>query len=355
MMINKTHILILCGGQSGEHEVSINSAANIVRAIDQIKYTVSVIGIDQTGVWHALDVDAFTQQQGLGTVLAQKILPHQLSVQFGNPQTFIQAQPPLPSLNAIDVVIPVLHGPNGEDGTIQGLLTLAGIPFVGSKVLASAVSMDKEVMKCLSRNAGLPITDFLVFQQGQLTEKDFTLIRDRLKLPFFVKPCNMGSSVGVHKVHSEAEFMLAVSDAFQFDNKIIIEQAVVGAREIECAILGNRHPVASVVGEIIPHHEFYSYEAKYLDANGASLVIPAELPLEIIQNVQSLAIKVFKCFCCAGLARVDFFIDAALNIYFNEVNTFPGFTSVSMYPQLWQASAVTYANLIDQLITLALE
>lgn len=344
--MKKLHLAILCGGQSFEHEVSVNSAANIARAIDLAQFDLSVIGIDKMGVWHALDVPAFLQHYGLSEVSQQKTRANNLVLQPGAHKDFIKG------IAAIDVVIPVLHGPNGEDGTIQGLLKLMGIPFVGSHVLGSAVSMDKDIMKRLSRDAGLPIVDFQVFHQGDVL--DFDAIVKSLGLPFFVKPCNLGSSVGVHKVHDRSEFMPALADAFRYEAKIIIEQSVVNVREIECAILGNRHPQASVVGEIIPHHEFYSYEAKYIDKNGASIVIPADLPLEISQQVQKLAIKAFECFDCAGLARVDFFIDQDLNIYFNELNTFPGFTSISMYPQLWQASGVDYSSLIEKLVELAL-
>ena len=352
--MKKQHVAILCGGQSGEHEVSVNSAANIVRAINPDKFIVSVIGIDKQGVWHALETAAFLQHHGLGCVSDQKILGSGLSIQFGNPQNFLAANPPLASLALIDVVIPVLHGPFGEDGTIQGLLKLAGVPFVGSDVLGSAVSMDKDVMKRLSRDAKLPIVPFIVCYREKRATLDFDQVVQQLGLPFFVKPCNLGSSVGVHKVHDRAEFLPALDSAFGFEDKIIIEQGVVNTREIECAVLGNRNPSASIVGEIIPHHEFYSYEAKYLDANGASIVIPANLPADVAERVQQLAIKAFQCFDCKGLARVDFFIDQNLTIYFNELNTFPGFTSISMYPQLWQASGLDYPNLIEKLIELAL-
>jgi D-alanine-D-alanine ligase len=305
MTVKKIHVAILCGGQSSEHEVSVNSAANILRALNPEKFTVSVIAIDQQGIWHALEPQAFAKHQGLGQVSDQVKLASHLSLCFGNPSYFHATLPEF-RLDLIDVVFSLLHGPLGEDGAMQGLLKIAHIPFVGSDVLASAISMDKDVMKRLSLAAGLPVVDFLVFHRHQLTEIQFTEVVAQLKLPLFVKPCNLGSSVGVSKVHDEAEFLPALQAAFQLENKIIIEQGI-KCREIECAVLGNAKPQASVLGEIIPHHEFYSYEAKYVDANGASLVIPADLPLDVTNAIRACAIKAFQTFECEGLARVDFF------------------------------------------------
>lgn len=352
--MRKKRVLIVCGGQSSEHEVSLSSAANIVRAMNFDRFDVSVIGIDKAGVWHALSTETLLDHHGLGGVADKKTLASHLSIEMGNHLELIQAEFALPSLQAIDVVFPVLHGPNGEDGTIQGLLKLAKIPFVGSDVLGSAVSMDKDVMKRLARDAGLPIADFLVYYRYQMEDIVFEEVVAKVGLPFFIKPCNLGSSVGVHKVHDASEWLYALQDAFCYEAKIIIEQAIV-CRELECGVLGNQHPNASVVGEIIPHHEFYSYEAKYLDQKGASLAIPAEIPDTVRQIVQRLAIQAFQVLNCAGLARVDFFLDADHNIYFNEINTLPGFTSSSMYPMLWQASGLDYATLIETLIDLALE
>jgi D-alanine-D-alanine ligase len=247
-------------------------------------------------------------------------------------------------------VIPVLHGPNGEDGTIQGLFRLLGVPFVGSDVLGSAICMDKDVMKRLLRDAGIRQANFCVYRDDQ--KIDFAEVVKKLGLPFFVKPCNLGSSVGISKVHVADEFEKAVAEAFLHDRKVIIEEAIKG-RELECAVLGNGEPKASVVGEIIPHHEFYSYEAKYLDENGASLEIPAKLPESISDEVRRLAIKAYQVLECADLARVDFFLSEKNEIYLNEVNTFPGFTSISMYPMMWEKSGLSYADLIENLIQFA--
>jgi len=252
------------------------------------------------------------------------------------------------------VVFPVLHGPYGEDGTIQGLLELANIPYVGAGVLGSAISMDKDVMKRLFREAGIPVVKFLVFTHNSLEKIDFDWVRDKLGLPFFIKPANLGSSIGMNKVKKKEEFQPALEEAFQYDNKILVEEYIEG-REIECSVLGNHNPVASLPGEIISRHEFYSYEAKYLDNKGAILEIPARLSQKLIRKIQNLSIKVFKVACCKGMARVDFFLKQNKEIIVNELNTIPGFTRVSMYPKLWEASGISYPELIDRLIQLALE
>jgi D-alanine-D-alanine ligase len=246
-----------------------------------------------------------------------------------------------------------LHGPLGEDGTVQGLLKLADVPFVGSGVLGSAVSMDKDVMKRLFRDAGIPIGKFLTFRAREKLPS-FTEIKEALGSPFFVKPANMGSSVGISKVRSETEYANAVREAFQYDVKIIIEEFIPG-REIECAVLGNENPIASIPGEVIPTHEFYSYDAKYIDENGARLEIPAKLDIGCQKRVQELSIKAFKTLCCEGLSRVDFFLKENGELLLNEINTMPGFTKVSMYPKLWEAGGIGYTELISRLIDLALE
>jgi D-alanine-D-alanine ligase len=258
------------------------------------------------------------------------------------------------SLGPIDVVFPVLHGPFGEDGTVQGLLKLFNVPFVGASVLGSAIGMDKDVMKRLLRDAGIPIPDFLVFHKESIDEIDFEQVKKQLGLPLFIKPANLGSSVGIHKVKDESQFMPAILDAFQYDVKILIEEYIKG-REIECSVLGNENPIVSIPGEIIPQHEFYSYEAKYIDEKGASLEIPAKLSPEIIKQIQDVALRAFKALCCEGMARVDFFLRNEKEIFVSEINTIPGFTKISMYPKLWEASGIPYTELIDKLIQLALE
>jgi D-alanine-D-alanine ligase len=252
------------------------------------------------------------------------------------------------------VVFPVLHGPFGEDGTVQGLLKLANIAFVGAGVLGSAIGMDKDVMKRLLRDAGIPVVRFMVANRYSSNGIDFDDVRDQLGLPLFVKPANLGSSVGIHKVNDRDEFERAVRDALNYDNKILIEECIKG-REIECSVLGNDNPIASVPGEILPRHEFYSYEAKYLDENGAVLEIPAKLPAETSERIRQLATKTFTVLCCEGMARVDFFLRNDEEIIVNEINTIPGFTRISMYPKLWEATGISYSDLIDRLIQLAIE
>jgi len=256
-------------------------------------------------------------------------------------------------LGPVDVIFPVLHGPFGEDGTVQGLLKLANIPFVGAGVLGSAVGMDKDVMKRLLRDAGIPIANFVVLHEHRKKDISYEKIKSNLGLPLFVKPANYGSSVGINKVEDEGTFDQALEEAFQFDHKIIVE-AFVDGREIECSVLGNEDPIASVPGEIIPRKDFYTYEAKYIDEDGAYLRVPATLEAPIIGRIQELSVKAFKVLCCEGMARVDIFLKKNNDIVLNEINTIPGFTKISMYPRLWEASGISYSELIDRLIQLAL-
>ncbi len=353
-MKKKLRIGILFGGRSAEHEVSLQSAKNIIRAIDKNKYQIVLIGIDRHGCWYLNESSKF---------LLHANDPRQISIRGGGKNLALipgGESEQIISLDGekvigkIDVIFPVLHGPFGEDGTIQGLLRLADIPFVGSDVLGSAVSMDKDVMKRLLRDAGIPQAKFISYRLDEKKMIDFNRIETELKLPFFVKPANLGSSVGISKVHNQDEFKPALDESFKFDNKIIIEQNIDG-REIECSVLGNDNPVASVPGEVLPSHEFYSYEAKYLDSNGARLEIPADLSDDVGRRIQELGIMVFKVLNCDGMARVDFFLKENSDIYVNELNTIPGFTQISMYPKLWEASGISNTELIDRLIELALE
>jgi len=257
-----------------------------------------------------------------------------------------------------DVIFPILHGPFGEDGTMQGYLKLADIPFVGPGVLGSAVGMDKDVMKRLFREAGIPIGKYLPLKSNEKI-LSFAQIEKELGSPVFIKPANMGSSVGISKANNEAEYLAALKDAFQYDTKVVIEEFISG-REIECAVLGNEEPSASLPGEITPSHDFYSYDAKYIDTQGASLQIPAKLDAETTKRIQEMAIKVFTTLCCEGLSRVDFFLKtdglsaSQPGIIVNEINTMPGFTKVSMYPKMWEASGLSYTDLITRLIELAI-
>ena len=349
--MRKIRVGILFGGRSAEHEVSLQSAKNIVEAIDKKKYDVVLIGIDKKGRWHLGNSSHFLLNDSSpkhiklnATNNNLTLLPYQSNKQLVSVDDN--------SMETIDIVFPILHGTYGEDGTIQGLLKLADIPFVGASVLGSAIGMDKDVMKRLLRDAGLPISKFIVVKQND--KPSFGEIKKQLGLPFFVKPANMGSSVGVSKVKSEKDFMNGLSLAFSYDTKILLEKYIDG-REIECSVLGNEDPIASLPGEIIPKHEFYSYEAKYIDENGAALQIPAILPQKKIKEVQSLAVKAFQTLCCEGMARVDFFLDKKNKFFVNEINTIPGFTKISMYPKLWEKSGIPYPMLIDRLIRLAIE
>ncbi|MGZ8490050.1 MAG: D-alanine--D-alanine ligase family protein, partial [Candidatus Binatia bacterium] len=255
-------------------------------------------------------------------------------------------------LAGIDVVFPILHGPFGEDGTVQGLLKLANLPFVGAGVLGSAVGMDKDVMKRLLRDAGIAIGRFMAFARAD--KISFAEVKRTLGMPLFVKPANLGSSVGISKVAKPSQFSAAVKEAFRYDNKIVIEEFIAG-REIECSVLGNDNPIASLPGEIVVNRDFYSYHAKYLDAHGSRLEIPAKLPAKVIKEIRQTAVRACKALCCQGMARVDFFVQANGRVLVNEINTIPGFTKISMYPKMWEASGISYSKLIDRLIRLALE
>lgn len=348
----KIKVGIIFGGKSAEHEVSLQSAKNVNNALDKNKYEAILIGIDKTGKWFLNDASKF-----LLNVTDPKLI--QLSNEKKEEVTLApEGKGSLTNLdtkkidNRIDVAFPILHGPFGEDGTMQGLLKLAGIPFVGASVLGSSVGMDKEITKRLLRDAGINIGKFLSGRENHLPS--FMEVVKKIGLPFFVKPANMGSSIGINKVKSEENFEAAVKDAFKYDRKILFEEFIPG-REIECSVLGNENPIASIPGEIISNHDFYSYEAKYIDENGAILEIPAKLSHEMIQRIQDMSVNVFRALECEGLARVDFFVTDNNEIFVNEINTMPGFTKISMYPKLWEASGISYSELIDKLIVLAME
>ena len=347
-MKNKLKVGILFGGKSAEHEVSLQSAKNVFDAIDHDKYEPLLIGIDKNGRWLLNDRASF---------LLNPDDPQNIQL---NPSSEVISKDELAN-RAIDVVFPILHGPFGEDGTIQGLLKLADIPFVGADVLASAACMDKDVMKRLLRDAGLPIAKFLALRSSEKAP-DYEELNAELGSPLFIKPANMGSSVGINKVRDKDMYLAAISNAFEYDSKIMIEEFIPG-RELECSVLGSPFVTSkggaeietSVLGEIKPRHEFYSYDAKYIDEDGAELIIPAQVSVETIRRVQELSIAVFKTLYCEGLARVDFFLKEDGSIIVNEINTMPGFTRISMYPKLWEASGLSYTQLIDRLIELALE
>lgn len=354
-MSRKIRVGILFGGKSAEHEISLLSAKSVIDAMDKNKYDPVLIGISKTGEWflhedltrcllHADNAKLIQLQSAAESVA---LVPKEL----GSPLVSLTHS----SLtHALDIVFPILHGTYGEDGTVQGLLKLANIPFVGAGVLASAVGMDKDVMKRLLREANIPIAKFVTLTAASLKTLDFEKLKQTLGLPMFVKPANLGSSVGIAKIKSKEDFCEKVAFALQYDHKVLIEECIVG-REIECSVLGNENPIASLPGEVIPQHEFYSYEAKYLDANGALFEIPAKLSATEIETVQALAIKAYQTLCCEGMARVDMFLQADGQVLLNEINTIPGFTKISMYPKMWAASGLSYPDLIDKLIELALE
>ncbi|MDQ1405649.1 MAG: D-alanine-D-alanine ligase [Acidobacteriaceae bacterium] len=346
----KLRVGVLFGGRSGEHEVSLASAASIIRGLDPQKYEAVPIGITKEGHWLI----------GAG---AQKMLPEVLRT---GQRVLMSADPtesalmPLdgsPQGQKLDVVFPVIHGTFGEDGTMQGLLELAGLPFVGAGVLGSAIGMDKDVAKKLMQVAGIPVVPWLAVQRADWERQPKEIrraIEKKFKYPIFVKPATLGSSVGMTKVHSRAELGPALDLAAEFAMKIMVERAV-SAREIEVSVLGNHDPRASIPGEIVPHREFYDYAAKYLE-EGTKLLIPAKLTKSEVKKVQTMAVTAFRALELSGMARVDFFIEKrGGKIFLNEVNTIPGFTSISMYPKLWGANGIPFRELVTKLIDLALE
>ena len=386
--MKKLRVGVLFGGRSGEHEVSLLSAASVLNAIDKNKYEVVPIGISKQGRWLTAE-HAERLLQGKGhepqrhlragdpeatpgaAVLARGeavVVPPEPVHREGEGMVPFQTESPALTRRAadrainVDIVFPVLHGTFGEDGTIQGLFELADIPYVGAGVLGSAAGMDKDVMKSLFLAAGLPIVKHVTFLRGQWEanpRKMQKLMESKLKYPVFVKPANLGSSVGISKAHDGKELPDCVEEAAKYDRKIVVEQGVGGkkgkAREIECSVLGNDNPEASVPGEIVPGKEFYDYIAKYLD-EGSQLIIPAKLTKSETKKVRELAVAAFRAVDCSGLARVDFLMEPTTRkIYLNEINTMPGFTSISMYPKLWAATGVSYPQLIDRLIRLGLE
>jgi D-alanine-D-alanine ligase len=347
---------LLFGGRSAEHEVSRASAANVLRALDPAKYNVVLIGLAKDGRWLLCDAG-----NGAGTGAAALTIPEDgapLALVPGGKGRLLQFAKGGQdgAVPHVDVMFPVLHGPNGEDGTIQGALELADVPYVGSSVMGSAAAMDKDVAKRLARDAGLPIVPFAALT-AQVPLDYATVVRAVGSTDVFVKPANLGSSVGISRARSAEEFAQSCALAFRFDCKILAERCIDRAREIECSVLEDEkgHVRASSLGEIMPadRHGFYSYEAKYTDAAGARLIIPADVPPERAERIQALAVKTFQVLGCGGLARVDFFLKGE-EIFVNEVNTLPGFTSISMYPKLWEASGVSQPELMDILIAHAL-
>lgn len=344
------NVVILYGGKSAEHEISIRSANNVFQNIDRTKYNPLLVKIDKKGRW-LTNKDYFANNDFTSITNIQEFNPSdQIFLNPGNGFPFIIANGP--SINiSVDAIFPVLHGPNGEDGTVQGLLKILEIPFVGPSVLGSAIGMDKEVVKRLLIEANINIGKYLVARNDQFP--DFSKVKKVLGLPVYVKPANMGSSVGISKVNTEDEYGKAIELAYQFDRKLIIEANIVG-REIECAILGNENPKSSVPGEIVASTDFYDYSSKYLENNGSELIVDANFDDAMKKKIMDIGVKTFQVLECEGMARVDFFITKANEILINEINTIPGFTSISMYPKLWLESGLSYTQLISKLIDLAI-
>jgi len=357
-MAEKLRVGVIFGGRSGEHEVSLVSARGIMNAMDKEKYEIIPIGITKDGRWLTQGDPMRLLQSGTGIAgeIAESVDPETQTLVPAERRDLIPGTREA-GFPQVDVVFPVLHGPYGEDGTVQGLLELADIPYVGAGVLGSALGMDKIAMKAIFRSYGLPVVEHVPLKRKDW-ERDpeamVELIEEKLGYPCFIKPANLGSSVGISKVRERSELAPALHLAARYDRRMLAEQAV-NAREIEVSVLGNDDPIASVPGEIIPCREFYDYIAKYID-DRSELIIPADLPAELTKRVQELAIAAFQAVDCAGMARVDFLLDKDTGeLYIGELNTIPGFTPISMYPKLWEASGISYSELIDRLIELALE
>jgi len=356
-MKKKLRVGVIFGGRSGEHEVSLVSAESVMSALDKSRYEIIPIGITKQGKWLTFGNPLKTLKAGSFKELKTDNIitpdPTEKSlIQVSNKHFTTHLKNP----TKINLIIPMLHGTYGEDGAIQGLLELADIPYIGANVLASAVGMDKVIQKQLFREMGLPVVDFLYFISIDFKKNKRTIFSKIKKLgyPVFVKPANLGSSVGISKVFDQNELLSSINYALQYDRKIIIEKALIKPREIEVAVLGNDAPEASAPGEIVASNKFYDYDAKYVDGLSKT-IIPATLPKKMSKQIMEMAIKAFKTADCSGMARVDFLIARNNKIYLSELNTMPGFTSISMYPKLWQASGLSYPKLLDKLISLAIE
>ncbi|HMG05387.1 MAG TPA: D-alanine--D-alanine ligase family protein [Chthoniobacterales bacterium] len=359
--MKKLRVAVLYGGRSGEHEVSLQSAASVINHLDRDRFEIVPVAIDKQGRWLLNDISLLEGKKSLPVFKnAPKVVlpPNPADADGGSALIHLGESG---EARGIDVVFPVMHGPLCEDGTIQGLLELADLPYVGCGVLASAIAMDKEMAKRVARDAGIPIVPY-VSVKHEVWKRDkqqsAKSVVEKLGYPVFVKPANLGSSVGVHKVKEPSGLNAALEDAFNYDRKVLVEAAV-NAREIELSVLENVEagidPLVSIPGEIDPAHEFYSYEAKYLDENGAALIIPAMLTPKETKRAQEIGRKVFAALECEGMARVDLFLDRASGeFFFNELNTIPGFTSISMYPKLWEASGISYRELLSKLVDLAI-
>jgi len=351
--MKKINLGIFFGGKSSEHEISLISAKNIIDAIDKNKYNIFPIGINKNNEFFFYYGDDYI----LDSHDAKKVHLNKngkpITFSFQKNREFVGVLDKKLKIK-LDVAFPVLHGSFGEDGTIQGIFEVVGIPYVGADVLGSVIGMNKDIAKKILEGSGIKMAKFLVFDVSDKNKINFLDIVSKLKLPFFIKPTNSGSSLGVYKIKNKNDFDKKIKNIFKFGSKIMCEETIIG-KEIECSVLGNEKPIASLPGEVISNHEFYSYEAKYLDENGAQLIIPADLPNKLIKKIQEVSINIFRLLRCKGMARVDGFVDKNNDYIFSEINTIPGFTSLSMYPKLWEVSGINQTKLIDRLIQLAAE
>ena len=349
---------ILCGGRSGEHEVSLQSARGIYSAVEREHFDPILVAIDKSGCWRAGTPDELLVNADDPAHIAINQNAPELVPMAGRGHCLLVRRDTNQPQQKIDVFFPIIHGTDGEDGAVQGLLRMLDVPFVGADVLGSAVGMDKDVMKRLLVHAGLPVARWVTVRSTAEGLRLFDELKQKWGLPLFIKPTSLGSSVGVSRVDEAGDMEPALEEAFRYDQRVLIEEAIQG-REIECSVLGNpggAEPLrASRTGEILPSHAFYSYDAKYLDPEGAKLCLPAEIDQEIEENIKQLAIQTFDVLDCAGLARVDFFLQANGNVMINEINTLPGFTEISMYPKLWEISGLPYPKLVTRLVELGLE
>ncbi|MFZ1751721.1 MAG: D-alanine--D-alanine ligase [Saprospiraceae bacterium] len=350
--MEKLKLAVFIGGKSPEHAISLRSGKSVVGALDKGKYTPFVIGIGQDGKWWLQDTNDFLLYPDDNKMISLKPSDTQVFLDTEDNKTILFERKNNKKITKIDVAFPVLHGAYGEDGVIQGLFRSVNLPFVGVDLLASAVGMDKDLAKRIWRDAGIPIADFIIVNTANKNKIKFEDAVKKLGNPLFIKPANAGSSVGVHKVTNAQEFREAIADALLYDRKILIEEAIVGI-EVECAVLGNDRPKASVIGGIVPTEKFYSYDAKYISTTGAKLMIPAPIDPKISKKIQQTAIAAFQCIGGEGCSRVDFFLRDDQTFVLNEVNTLPGFTDISMYPKLWEATGLPYQKLLDELIGLA--
>ena len=356
--MNKLRVAVLFGGRSGEHDVSLMSARSVLNALDPARYEVIQIGITQEGDWLTSPNTLAAFEKNDVKNLESVIPPTQPSRQSLYVTRATKLGDKLETLAGVDVFYPVLHGPFGEDGTLQGLLELADVAYVGAGVAGSSVGMDKGIFKDVMRANGIPIVDSILVLRSEI-ENDINAVIGKVEkmgaYPFFAKPANLGSSVGISKCNSRSDLGEGLMEAARYDRRVVIERGVGNVREVEVSVLGNEDPQTSVCGEVLPSREFYSYESKYVDGT-SGLIIPSQLPVEVTDRIREYAVRAYKAIDCAGMARADFFVDSDTNqIYLNELNTLPGFTSISMYPKLWQASGLTYPQLVDRLIELALE